>query len=104
MTIWQPFQKLLVLKYSFHTFSKSCVGFHYDGLENHQIAPCYKGVDETNLLLSTIWQPYQKLLVLKRNFHTFIKPGVNFHYESGFGNHQIASRYKCIDQTNLMSY
>ena len=25
-------------------------------------------------------------------------------YENGFGNHQIAPRYKCIDQIYVMSY
>ena len=37
-------------------------------------------------------------------FSYFLKPGVEFHYEHGFRNHQIAPRFKGIDQTYLMSY
>ena len=54
--------------------------------------------------ISTIWQPYQKLWALKCDFHTFVNPGIGFFYENGFRNHQIALRYKGIDQTCLMSY
>ena len=34
----------------------------------------------------------------------FFKPYVGFYYENGFGNHQIAPRYKGIDQIYVMSY
>ena len=54
--------------------------------------------------ITTIWQPYQKLWVLKANFHAYLKLGVEFYYENGFGNQQIAPRYKGIDQTYVMSY
>ena len=57
--------------------------------------------NETSIL--TILQPYQKLWVLKCNFHTFLKPGVGFYYD-GFENHQTAPRYEGIVQTILMSY
>ena len=54
--------------------------------------------------ISSMWQPYHKLLVLKRNVHTFLEPSVESHCENTLRNHQIAPRYKGIDQTNLMSY
>ena len=47
--------------------------------------------------ISKIWQPYQKLLALKWNSHTFLKSGVEFHFKNDFRNHQLAPCYKGIE-------
>ena len=79
---------------------KPGVEYHYKkGFRNHQIAPRYKGIDQTYLISYKYRQSGYPI-----GSYTFLKPGVKFHYENIFGNHQIAPRCKGIEQTNLMSY